>query len=684
MSAEHYERAKKLGEKEAHARLQKNESPYLPVLDDILEGVTIDARVSLGLVDVPLDRIVGTATAGRTSAFAANFMPLLGEGTEFATKWGHLYDSMASDGLREPPILLEYLNRFYVVEGNKRVSVSKFLGGLTVEATVTRYVPRRSDEKENRIYYEFLQFYGATRVNFLWFEEVGRFPQLALHFGYQPGAEWKQDDVQDLRAAYYRWAEVYRQITGATQVLPPADAMLLYLDFFRKESLVKSTKTELKENISKLRKEFAARAANPSLSMMPQEESGWKLTDLFKSTPTQVKAAFLYDSSVSDSGWDYAHEMGRQHLEEVFGDRVQTAIREHIPPHKAVEAVQALMEEGYDTFFLTSPIYMYAISNLAIDNPKLRFLVCSPYTVYANIRSYYLRMFEVKYLLGMIAGAVTRDGRVGYVADYPIRGTLASINAFTLGVQAVNPDAEVFLTWSCLKDDTPGDFFIREGITTICNRDLSAPSSGSRHFGLYQMEGLDQINLAMPLWNWGILYESLVNSILRGQWNELTDGAQTLNYWWGLSSGAIDIALSRNVPPGTKNIVGAVRDQLQANRFNPFRGPIYDQEGQLRSDVSDMLPPRDVNNMDFLCRGIIGHIPVRDELKPEAQPIVSFLGLEDVITPASLSYGRIRHEQYLREHAHEIEARLRAQGEEARADQVREQARRISAGEDPT
>ena len=83
MSAEHYERAKKLGEKEAHARLQKNESPYLPVLDDILEGVTIDARVSLGLVDVPLDRIVGTATAGRTSAFAANFMPLLGEGTEF-------------------------------------------------------------------------------------------------------------------------------------------------------------------------------------------------------------------------------------------------------------------------------------------------------------------------------------------------------------------------------------------------------------------------------------------------------------------------------------------------------------------------------------------------------------------------------------------------------------------------
>ena len=197
------------------------------------------------------------------------------------------------------------------------------------------------------------------------------------------------------------------------------------------------------------------------------------------------------------------------------------------------------------------------------------------------------------------------------------------------------------------------------------------------------MEGLDQINLAMPLWNWGILYESLVNSILRGQWNELTDGAQTLNYWWGLSSGAIDIALSRNVPPGTKNIVGAVRDQLQANQFNPFRGPIYDQEGLLRSDVSDMLPPREVNNMDFLCRGIIGHIPEREELKREAQPIVSFLGLEDVITPASLSYGRIRHEQYLREHAHEIEARLRAQGEEARADQVREQARRIAAEEDP-
>ena len=232
MSMDDYERARKLGDKELYIRMQKNESPYLPVLDDILDGITIESHISLGLIDVPLDRIVGTATAGRTSAFAANFMPLLGSDTEFASKWGRLYDSMVSDGLRDPVVLLEYLNRFYVVEGNKRVSVSKYLGGINVEATVTRYIPRRTEEKENRIYFEFLDFYKATRINFLWFLEPGRFPELTLHVGYRPGEAWSEQDIQDFRMAYFRWRDTYKQVIGANQELPPEDAMLLYMDLY--------------------------------------------------------------------------------------------------------------------------------------------------------------------------------------------------------------------------------------------------------------------------------------------------------------------------------------------------------------------------------------------------------------------------------------------------------------------
>lgn len=650
MSMDDYERARKLGDKELHARLQKQESPYLPVLDDILEDVVIESHISLGLIDVPLERIVGTASAGRTSAFAANFMPLLDAGTEFASKWGRLYDSMVSDGLRDPVTLLEYMNLFYVVEGNKRVSVSKFLGGVSVEANVTRYVPRRTEEKENRIYYEFLSFYSATKINFLWFMEPGRFSELTLHVGYRPGEPWSDQDIQDFRMAYYRWNETYRQVLGSALLLPAPDAMLLYMDVYGYQSVRESTKAELKTNIGKLRNEFTARAKlSPAMSMMPQTESKRKLTDLLKPTPDEVRAVFLYDSSADDSGWVLAHEMGRRHLEEVFGDRVQTTFRENVRPYQAEEVVHQLIHEGYDVIFAASPVFQYSISRLAMEHPTVKFLLCAHYSVYANIRSYYLRMFEAKYLTGIIAGAMARDGRIGYVADYPIQGTPANINAFALGVQSVNPDAEIYLTWDCLLEDTPRDFMLRNNITTISNRDLSAPSRGSRHFGLYQMDGPEQTNLAMPLWNWGALYESLVNSILQGKWNELTDGSQSLNYWWGMSAGAIDIAISRNVPSGTRNLVNAVRDQLQANRFSVFGCAIYDQEGTLRSDVTGFLPPSDIPRMDYLCKGVIGSFPTWEEIKQEARAIVNFAGLERTVSPAALRYGEKLHEQHVRE-----------------------------------
>ena len=649
MSMDDYERARKLGDRELHARMQKNESPYLPVLDDILDGITIESHISLGLIDVPLDRIVGTATAGRTSAFAANFMPLLGSDTEFASKWGRLYDSMVSDGLRDPVVLLEYLNRFYVVEGNKRVSVSKYLGGINVEATVTRYIPRRSDDKENRIYYEFLSFYKATRINFLWFLEPGRFPELALHVGYRPDEEWSEQDIQDFRMAYFRWRDTYKQVIGVNQELPPADAMLLYMDLYGYKGVKDGSQSELKANIGKLRNEFAARARlEPAMSMMPQTESKWKISDLWKSTPTKVKAAFLYDSSADDSGWVLAHEMGRHHLEEVFGDQVQSVSREHVRPYQAESVVGDLIKDGYDVIFSASPVFQFSIGRLAMDHPEVKFLLCSHFSIYSNIRSYYLRMFEAKYLTGIIAGIMARDGRIGYVADYPIAGTIANINAFALGVQSVNPDAEVYLTWDCLADDTPRDYMVREGITTISNRDLSAPSKGSRHFGLYQMDGQDQINLAMPLWNWGALYESLIHSILKGNWNDLTDGSQSLNYWWGLSSGAIDIAMSRNVPAVTQNLVNAVRDQLQANRFSVFAGPLYDQKGVLQSDVPTLLPPEEIIRMDYLVRGIAGSIPTLSEIRPESRNVVAIAGVERLASPASLRYGEKLHEEYVK------------------------------------
>ncbi len=656
MSMDDYERARKQGEREVHARLQRHESPYLPVLDDLIDGIVIDTRVSLGLVEIPLDQVDGTSTAGRTSAFAANFMPLLDSDTEFATKWATLCDSLVSDGLRDPVVAIEYLNRFYVVEGNKRVSVCKYLGGVSVEANVTRYVPRRSEEKENRIYYEFLPFYDATKINYIWFSEPGYFNQLALHLGYHPGEKWSSRDRHDFHNAYLRFREQYRAQGGQALPLPPADAMILYLDVFGFENLRTATLTELRANIAKLWDEFVVRGQSQSvaLSMMPQQAPKRTLASLLRTNPSSVRAAFVYDSAADASGWVFAHELGRHHVEEVFGSRVATTARERVLPEQAEEVLRELIAEGWDVIFTASPVFLHSITKVSVEFPQVKILNCSLMATYHHIRSYYLRMFEAKFITGMIAGVVARDGRIGYVADYPIYGTPANINAFALGARAVNPDAKIYLTWSCLKDQTPGEFMMENHISTISNRDLNAPTNGSRHFGLYQMDGDNPVNLAMPVWDWGKMYESLINTILNGQWDTATDGLQALNYWWGMSSGAIDVILSRKLPTGTEKLVGAVRESLQANRFNVFGGPVYDQSGTLRSDSKELLPPEDIITMDYLCDNVIGTFPGMEELRPEAAAVVRLSGISHSVTPATLQF-------FLRKGRKEEEARARAQ-----------------------
>jgi len=309
-----------------------------------------------------------------------------------------------------------------------------------------------------------------------------------------------------------------------------------------------------------------------------------------------------------------------------------------VRPEDADRVIRELIADGWDTIFTASPMFLHSVTKVSMEYPEVRILNCSLTATYHQIRSYYLRMFEAKFITGMIAGTVARDGRIGYAADYPIYGTPANINAFALGAKAVNPDAKIYLTWSCLKDEEPRDFFIRNNLTTISNRDLNAPTNGSRHFGLYQMDGDATVNLAMPIWDWGKMYESLINSILNGQWDKAVDGTQALNYWWGMSSGAIDVMLSRKLPAGIHSIVDAVRESLQANCFNVFAGEIYDQLGILRSNSRDLLPPEDVISMDYLCQNVIGAFPKVEDLKPEAVPLVRLSGIYHSVTPASLQF----------------------------------------------
>ncbi|MBP0966028.1 MAG: hypothetical protein J5722_00190, partial [Oscillospiraceae bacterium] len=177
MSIQDYLKAQKLAEKQQRTA-PGEEARWLPVLEDILKNYEIEGQIPLGQTEIPLSLIAGTAQSERTSAFAANFMPLLDYDTEFGNKWSSLCDSVREVGVNEPIVAFEFMQRFYVAEGNKRVSVSKYFGAVSIGAVVTRVIPKPDDTDEYKVYSEFMAFHRVSGIYEIEMEHPGSFPRL--------------------------------------------------------------------------------------------------------------------------------------------------------------------------------------------------------------------------------------------------------------------------------------------------------------------------------------------------------------------------------------------------------------------------------------------------------------------------------------------------------------------------
>ena len=150
-------------------------------------------EVSLGLVQIPLAQVVGTKTAGRSNSFSSNFMPILDPNSEFASKWMTLSTAQQEEGITDPIIAYEYMNKFYVLEGNKRVSVLKYYDAVSVMGQVTRILPKKTDDYDVKLYYEFVDFYSLSEINYLYFSKLGSFEKLQTVVGKKPGEVWSHN-----------------------------------------------------------------------------------------------------------------------------------------------------------------------------------------------------------------------------------------------------------------------------------------------------------------------------------------------------------------------------------------------------------------------------------------------------------------------------------------------------------
>ena len=271
MYLEEYRKARQLGQKESKLCQSRGGSPYLPVLDDILSAEETCGEVDLGLVEIPVELIVGTRTAGRSQAFSRSFLPLMAEDSEFAHKWMTLCKAHMNEGITDPIKAYEYMHTFYVVEGNKRVSVLRYFGAVNIPANVTRILPVKNESKASRIYYEYVDFYRLSGVNYLWFSAVGRFPRLQEAVGKAPDEKWTEEERRKFYSVYSRFAALYgdksaKDLAGRMTI---GDALLLYLDIFGYDQVKQYTQTALKEGFLQLHQAFALKNKKPLQDLNP-------------------------------------------------------------------------------------------------------------------------------------------------------------------------------------------------------------------------------------------------------------------------------------------------------------------------------------------------------------------------------------------------------------------------------
>lgn len=624
--------AQKLGIKCYKKSVSKGEYPYLPVLDEIMPFQEANVGIDIGLSEIPLEFIIGTKTRGRTRSFARNFMPIVDDESEFAAKWKRLCKSHLEEGIHDPVLVWEYMNRFYVQEGNKRVSVLKYFGAVTVPAQVKRILPKRNGDEDVERYYELLDFCKVTGISFLEFTKSGSYKELLNLLGKTTSQLWTEEERKIFSSVYFNFEKVFYDCGGRRMKLAAPDAFLAYIRIYGYQRLANQSSEEIKKTISKIKAEIVLQKEDSpiDLKLEPEEKAKIVLPSLIRKKT--VRIAFFYSRDISVSRWSANHDLGRQHIQDVFAGKIETAVYIRDDTLSVDENLRKIIQEGAKIIFVTESKMIDACVRAAIEHPEVDILNCSLNKPHRFIRTYYPRMYEAKFITGAIAGALDKKGKIGYICKYPIYGMIAEINAFARGVGMVNPDAKICLEWSSVNGINSAEKNLKEqGIHLISYRDFyDQKSEAEVVFGLTDTTSGSTSPLVLPVWNWGKFYESITESVLKGTYrSEYKKTNRSLNYYWGMSSGAVDIIFSGRLPQSVKYLGNVLCKAIRSGIADPFYYPHFEKYGQIRQEKCDRpVNMEDIIIMDTLEDNVIGTIPEYSELEPKVRELVDEIGVE--------------------------------------------------------
>lgn len=330
-----------------------------------------------------------------------------------------------------------------------------------------------------------------------------------------------------------------------------------------------------------------------------------------------LKVGFVYVGPVGDHGWSYQHDHGRQAIEAHFGDRVTTAFVENVAEGADAERViTQFARQGYDLVFTTSFGFMNPTLKVAQRFPNVKFEHATGYKRADNLATYAARFYEGRAVIGTIAGHVTQSGIIGYVAPFPIPEVVQGINAFTIALREVNPNAEVRVIWTNSWYD-PGrereaaETLIAQGADVISQHtDSPAPVQVAQEKGVFAFGQASDMSRFGPdahltsiVDDWAPYYIERVQAALDGTW---TSG----DVWGGFDSGMVVMApYSDKLPAEARAAAEAKEEAIRTGALHPFTGPIRDQAGAVRIAEGETATDEQMLSMDWFVEGVQGRLP---------------------------------------------------------------------------
>ncbi len=632
-AADAYAEARKAGKKE------EAEGKGLPVLDQILQDPSEYAKERIGIREIPLEQIVGTKTEGRKGAMTGQFLPLLKEDSEFANKWMRLYDAQIEEGLRDPIKVYEYYHQYYVEEGNKRVSVMKFLGGNSIMADVTRILPKKEKTQKSQAYYAYLDFIREHHLDFIDFPKKEEYSQLEKLLSLGKEERMNREKERQIKAEYELFKKAFAQIKDEGMHLSVGEAFLLYLETYGLEGFTEKSRLELEKELLRIQADLRAfpKKLEAKIETQPLDKE-LKKRILLK---PKVNVGFIYVKDEMRSAWTKLHLEGQEYVKHLMPEEVYTkSYFDANTLEEQISQIEKAIEDGAQVVFTTSPIMLRASIMMAAKYPKVQILNCSLNTRTGHLRTYFARNFEVQFLNGMIAGILSESDELGYIADYPFYGMISNINAFALGAKMVNPRARVFLDWSTAKQTLQTGHEIKNvDITYIAGEEFNTELNSPKMFGLYDLSKQRFMNLATRKYYWGEFYKQLLTSILNGSFRLIErHGNESINYWWGLSNGMLDLYLKDSLPKQTRRLIEVMKEHMSEGGFNLFSTEMKDQKGRIRNHENESMSLQEIADMDWLLENVVGKIPKLSDFTEDAQELIAQYGIYS-LQEGSMDHG---------------------------------------------